>query len=66
MKNRADADIDTAILSDDQIKMTQDHKGKIESFTGRLEMGCAVPRRDGTSHKMTAVEFPRSVQLTDF
>jgi hypothetical protein len=52
--------------SDDQIVMTQDHKGKIEQFTGHLEMGCAVPRRDGSSHKMTASEFPRSIQLTVF
>jgi hypothetical protein len=50
--------------SDDQIIMTQDRKGKVESFTGRPETGCSVPRSDGSSSKMNAPEFPRSTQIT--
>lgn len=44
--------------------MTQDLRGKVESFNGRLEMGCSVPRSDGSSRRMTALEIPRSTQIT--
>lgn len=52
--------------TDDQITMTQDHNGKVESFTGRVETSCSIPKSDGTPQQMTAPLFPRSTQMTVF
>jgi hypothetical protein len=38
--------------TDDQITMTQDHKGKVESFTGRVETNCSIPKGDGSPQQI--------------
>ena len=49
---------------DDQVTLTFEAKGKVETFVGRLERSCAVPSKSGRG--MTAADFPLGTEVTAF
>jgi len=49
---------------DDQVTLTFNNQGKVETFAGRLEKSCSVSSKSGRG--MTAADFPPGTQVTAF
>lgn len=55
-----------AQTKDDQITLTYAKTDKTETFIGRLEAPCAVPRADNSNRRMNASDIPRGTVMTAF
>jgi hypothetical protein len=52
--------------SNDQLTLTYTKGSKTETFTGRLEAGCSVPRDDKSGRKMNAEDIPKGTSMEAF
>jgi len=50
----------------DLLTLTYTKGNKTETFTGRLEAGCSVPRADGSNQRMNATDIPQGTSLQAF
>jgi len=50
----------------DQITLTYTKGSKTETFIGKFEAGCSVPRADKSDHRMSASEIPKGTVITAF
>jgi hypothetical protein len=49
---------------DDQVTLTFENKGQVETFVGRLDKNCSVSSKSGRG--MTAADFPLGTEVTAF
>lgn len=55
-----------ADAKDDQITLTYTEGAKADTFIGRLETACSVPRADKSDRGMNASDIPRGTVITAF
>ncbi len=55
-----------AETKDDQITLTYAKPDKTDTFIGRLETACSVPRADSSGRGMNASDIPRGTVMTAF